>query len=85
VERFGSKLRALRKCRGLTLVQLTHALGYTNNGYISLIETGKITPRVDFIIKIADLFQVSTDQLIRDELELGDIIGSAGIPDTPAG
>ncbi len=68
--RFGEKLRELRKRRGMTIVQLAHVLGYSNNGYISLIETGKVTPRVDFIIKISDLFQTSTDQLIRDEIEL---------------
>jgi transcriptional regulator with XRE-family HTH domain len=70
MKRFGTKLRALRKSHGMTLVQLTHAMGYSNNGYISLIETGKVTPRVDFVIKVADLFRVSTDRLIRDELEI---------------
>jgi transcriptional regulator with XRE-family HTH domain len=70
MKRFGEKLRVLRQRYGMTLVQLTSALGYANNGYISLIETGKITPRVEFIVKIADLFHTSTDQLIRDEIEL---------------
>ena len=54
----------------MTLVQLTHALGYSNNGYISLIENGKIVPRVEFVIKVSDLFNVTTDQLIRDEFDV---------------
>ena len=70
MQRFGEKLRTLRKRRGMTLVALAHALGYTNNGYLSLIENGKIKPRVEFVVKVANLFQVSTDQLVRDELEL---------------
>ena len=77
--RFGEKLRTLRKRHGMTLVQLTHVLGYSNNGYISLIETGKVTPRVDFIIKVADLFNTSTDQLIRDEIELDVATASPGV------
>jgi transcriptional regulator with XRE-family HTH domain len=70
MQRFGEKLRTLRKRRGMTLVELTRALGYANNGYLSLIENGKITPRVEFVVKVATLFQVPTDQLVRDELEL---------------
>lgn len=70
MQRFGEKLRILRKRRGMTLVELAHALGYANNGYLSLIENGKIKPRVEFVVKVANLFQVPTDQLVRDELEL---------------
>lgn len=70
MQRFGEKLRALRKQRGMTLVELARELGYVNNGYLSLIENGKIKPRVEFVVKVANLFQVSTDQLVRDEVEI---------------
>ena len=70
MQRFGEKLRTLRQWRGLTVQALAQALGYRNHGYLSLIETGKIRPRVDFILKVATLFGVSMDQLTRDDLDL---------------
>ena len=55
----------------MTVRDLARALGYRSHGYLSLIETGKITPRVDFILKVAQLFDVTMDQLTRDDMELG--------------
>jgi transcriptional regulator with XRE-family HTH domain len=69
MERFGEKLSTLRKKRGLTLRQLGEMLGVYHT-YVSQIEKGKKTPNAAMIIKIADIFGVSTDQLMRDELEL---------------
>ncbi len=68
---FGKKLRRLRVGRGLTLKELARALGYSAHGHISELEAGKKAPTVEFVIKAADLFGVSTDELIRDELEFG--------------
>ncbi len=75
IQRFGEKLRALRTHRGLTLKELALALGYVAHGHISELEAGKKVPTVEFALKVADLFDVSTDQLLRDELELelGDV------------
>jgi len=70
MQRFGEKLRTLRTRRGLSVRALARDLGYATHSYISDIEAGRTTPRVEFIIKIADFFQVSLDQLVRDELEL---------------
>lgn len=56
---------------GLTLKELARALGYSAHGHISELEAGKKTPTVEFVVKVADLFEVSTDELIRDELEFG--------------
>jgi transcriptional regulator with XRE-family HTH domain len=52
--------------------ELAVALGYpaSNGSYISDVENGKRTPKADFILKIADLFDVTLDQLMRDELEV---------------
>jgi transcriptional regulator with XRE-family HTH domain len=69
MERFGEKLSTLRKKRGLTLRQLGEMLGVYHT-YVSQIEKGKKIPNAAMIIKIADIFGVSTDQLMRDELEL---------------
>ncbi len=70
MSRIGEKIRTLRKQQGLTLKELALALGFTSHSYASEIETGKKRPSTEMIIKIADLFNVSVDQLVRDELEL---------------
>jgi transcriptional regulator with XRE-family HTH domain len=78
MQRFGEKLRALRLKRGMTVRELTSALGYTGYGYVHSIETGKITPRVDFVLKVAQLFDVSMDALTRDDVELPVTDGDQG-------
>ncbi len=51
---------------------LAQELGLNNHSHLSNIETGKRQPSASLIIKIADLFNVSVDQLVRDELDLDD-------------
>jgi transcriptional regulator with XRE-family HTH domain len=70
MQRFGEKMRTLRMRRGLSVRALTKALGYTGHGYIYDIETGKKQPNAEFILRVANLFGVSTDALMRDELDL---------------
>lgn len=69
-KRFGEKLCTLRKRRGLTVRQLAAMLGINSHSHIVEIETGKNKPSVELVIKAADLFDVSTDRLLRDNLEL---------------
>jgi transcriptional regulator with XRE-family HTH domain len=70
IQRFGQKLRALRRGRGLTLKGLAAALGYTAHGHISELEAGKKTPTAEFALSAAYFFHVTTDELLKDELEL---------------
>lgn len=70
MQRFGEKLRTLRTRRGITLQELAHELGFNSHSYISAIEFGKKQPSVALVIKIANLFDVSTDQLLKDNLEV---------------
>ena len=70
IRRFGEKLRLLRSRRGITLKELAHKLGYSAHGYISEIESGKKKPTADLVLKVAELFAVTTDQLLRDEVKL---------------
>ena len=70
VQRFGEKLRLLRKRQGMTIMELTTALGYIGYGYIHAIETGKKKPTAELVLKAAQLFGVTTDQLLRDDLEI---------------
>ena len=71
MQRFGEKLRNLRRHRGMTLMDLAENLGYKTHGYISEIEVGKKTPSVAFLLAVADLFGVAVDDLVKDEAEVG--------------
>jgi transcriptional regulator with XRE-family HTH domain len=70
MRRFGEKLRTLRRQRHMTLKELAAELGHVAHGYISEIESGKKKPTVDFVLSVARLFDVSTDELLKDELDL---------------
>jgi transcriptional regulator with XRE-family HTH domain len=69
MQRFGEKLRALRERRGLTVRQLAAMLGITHSHIVG-IERGKHKPSVEMVIKVADVFDVSIDRLLRDNIEL---------------
>ena len=70
MKRFGKKLRTLRQRRGLTLRELAAMLDLGAHSHLANLETGKNMPTADLILKIAELFDVSTDQLMKDELDL---------------
>ena len=70
MERFGAKLRTLRERRGISLRQLTREFGFNSHSYLSGIENGKTKPSVEFVIRVADFFEVDINKLVRDELEL---------------
>ncbi|MCG8347764.1 MAG: helix-turn-helix domain-containing protein [Chloroflexales bacterium] len=70
IRRFGEKFRTLRTQRGMTVRELTSALGYTGYGYIHGIEMGKNKPTVELVLRVALVFKVTTDQLLRDALEV---------------
>ncbi len=56
----------------MTLKDLALALGLTAHGYISEIESGKKRPTVDFVVSVARLFDITTDALLKDEIDLDD-------------
>jgi transcriptional regulator with XRE-family HTH domain len=66
---FGEKLRSLRQQHNLTLRQLAKILS-TSSGYIADLEGGRRQPSLALARKVADYFEVSVDQLARDELDL---------------
>jgi transcriptional regulator with XRE-family HTH domain len=70
ITRFGEKLHTLRTRRGLTLKELAQALGHASHGYISELEAGKKIPTVEFVLGVALLFDVTTDVLLKDDLNL---------------
>lgn len=78
MKKFGEKLKALRKYHNLTLQSLAEALGYSSHSYLSEIEAGRKVPTVQFVLKVSNLFNVSTDELLKDELDLDIDVASAG-------
>ena len=69
---FGEKLRILRQRRGMTLNELAELTGYATHAPLSQIETGKRKPTLDFVYKVADVFGISFDVLLNDNLGLED-------------
>ncbi len=67
MQRFGEKVRALRKQRGVSLRVLAADLGLATHSHLDRIEAGENKPSADLILKIADYFEVSIDRLMRDE------------------
>jgi len=70
MQRFGEKLYTLRQQRGLTLRALAQALGYTAHAHLGLIEQGKRQPSLTLVMRVAEVFQITPDQLLRDDLDL---------------
>ena len=59
------KLKELRKKNNLTQVQVAKYLNTTHQTYNNY-EKEKFEPSIDMLIKLADLFHTSVDNLIRD-------------------
>lgn len=81
MRRFGEKMRALRVKHGLSVRQLATALDYHGHSRISEIETGKRVPTVAFVLQVAALFNVTTDQLLQDDLDIEGVTGPRVTPD----
>lgn len=69
MKRFGEKLRTLRQRQGLTQKQLGDMLG-VHQTHVWRLEQGKKTPNAAMILKIADIFGVTPNQLMLDDQEL---------------
>lgn len=61
-----NNLKAARKAKGMTQTEVAKAIGLTQNGY-SYWENGKAKIDKDQLIKLATLFEVSTDYLLGVE------------------
>lgn len=73
MERFGEKLRQLRRQSGITLQELARELGYSDHTFLSRIERGQKKPSTELVVSIAQRFNIRTDILLLDNLEI-DII-----------
>lgn len=62
------KIMNLRKQQGMSQEELAHQLGISRQS-VSKWESGASIPDLDKVLKLSDLFGVSTDYLLKDELE----------------
>lgn len=65
---FGTKLYTLRTTNYLTQAQLAQRLGLRTHAHISLLESGQKDPSIELVLRIADVFGVTTDYLLRDTI-----------------
>jgi transcriptional regulator with XRE-family HTH domain len=72
MDRFGEKLQRLRTSRNLTQRVLANRFGYRTHSQLAMVESGTRKPSVELVLKVARFFNVSTDVLLKDELELDD-------------
>ena len=70
MQRFGEKLRTLRDRSGTSFRELATEFGFRSHAHLARVEKGEKTPNAELILKIAYFFDVSTDVLMKDELEL---------------
>ena len=69
MKRFGEKLKTLRERKEITQKELAALLGFSRD-HVASLETGRKYPHARLLVKIADIFGVTTDQLMRDELDV---------------
>lgn len=65
---FGERLRSLRTRSGMSQVQLAEHLQPLSQAYISLLESGQKAPSVETVLRCADLFGVTADDLLLTTL-----------------
>ena len=65
-----TKIRTLRLRQGLGQTDLARQLGLARRGYISNLETGRKAPSLDLVVRIADLFGVTADYLLQDDIPI---------------
>ena len=72
--RIGEKIKDLREERQLSQYQLALALNLPRY-ILSNIEQGRTEPNIDHLIKLADYFQCSVDELLgREDYGTGNVV-----------
>lgn len=62
---FAEKLKQLRSERGYSQENLAEMLGVSRQA-VSKWESGRVYPDIDYIVEISNIFNVSTDYLLKD-------------------
>jgi transcriptional regulator with XRE-family HTH domain len=70
---FGAKLHHLRIRNHVTQVELVQQLGVKSQAHVSLLESGDSLPSPGMVARMADLFGVTTDYLLRDDIPITEL------------
>ncbi len=65
---FGKKLTHLRTEHKLTQAQLADRLGLASQAYVSNLEAGRKEPSLELVVRVATLFDVALDHLLRENV-----------------
>ena len=69
---FGKNIKKIRSIRGLTQVQLAEMLE-VSRGVVSSYEEGRAEPKIETILKTAEIFSVSIDHLLKTTLTVNQL------------
>lgn len=83
-DQFGDKLRYLRRSHRLTQADLARWLVLVSQSHISYLEAHRKTPSLELVLRVADVFGVTTDYLLRDTIPVELIPLPAATPATNA-
>ena len=61
----GQNIKILRKQKGITVTELQNAFGFKNPTAIYKWERGECMPTVDNLVILADVLQVSIEDILR--------------------
>ncbi len=76
---FGERIGQLRREHSMSQVELAGTL-HVSKQTVSNWENNNILPSIEMLVKVADLFSVSTDFLLeRDDKRYLDVTGLSGI------
>ncbi len=65
----GQKIVQLRNSRGISQEKLAETLGVSRQS-VSKWEMDQALPQIDKVLQLSELFSISTDELLRDKLEI---------------
>lgn len=74
MSKFGKNIKKIRNVRGLTQAQLAEMIE-VNRGVISSYEEGRAEPKIETIIKTAEIFQLSIDLLLKNSVTVNQLSG----------
>lgn len=74
MSKFGKNIKKIRNVRGLTQAQLAEMIE-VNRGVISSYEEGRAEPKIETIIKTAEVFQLSIDMLLKNSVTVNQLSG----------
>lgn len=70
----GTNIRKIRALKGISQAKLAKQLNI-NRASIGSYEEGRAEPKLETLLKIANLFSITVEQLVEAELKMNDLIG----------